>query len=112
MVVPVGSAGADSEGFVVKEIKPGNLGGIPDHLTEFGGKLFFAADDGIMGRELWVSDGTAPGTVPHCQAHPAGEETWPAGQGQRSTEKKSQNPKGLVARQQRTLASEVRPLGV
>ena len=25
-------------------------------------RLFFAADDGVRGRELWVSDGTASGT--------------------------------------------------
>ena len=34
----------------------------PTDLTAAGNKLFFAADDGLHGRELWVSDGTAPGT--------------------------------------------------
>lgn len=29
----------------------------------FGGKLYFVADDGDSGAELWVSDGTADGTV-------------------------------------------------
>ena len=32
-------------------------------LTGVGGKLFFAADDGIRGAELWKSDGTEAGTV-------------------------------------------------
>jgi ELWxxDGT repeat protein len=32
-------------------------------MTEFGGKVYFAADDGVAGTELWVSDGTAAGTT-------------------------------------------------
>ncbi|MFP2899316.1 ELWxxDGT repeat protein, partial [Corallococcus sp. 4LFB] len=28
-----------------------------------GGRLYFAADDGVHGRELWSTDGTAQGTV-------------------------------------------------
>ncbi len=31
-------------------------------FTEFDGQLFFTADDGENGRELWVSDGTTEGT--------------------------------------------------
>jgi ELWxxDGT repeat protein len=31
-------------------------------LTEFDGKLYFTADDGVHGNELFVSDGTAEGT--------------------------------------------------
>jgi ELWxxDGT repeat protein len=34
----------------------------PDSLVEFNGKLYFAADDGENGRELFVSDGTPEGT--------------------------------------------------
>lgn len=31
-------------------------------LTVFAGRLFFASNDGVHGRELWTSDGTAAGT--------------------------------------------------
>ena len=32
------------------------------NFTEFDGQLFFTANDGVTGNELWVSDGTADGT--------------------------------------------------
>lgn len=35
----------------------------PRWLVSFQGKCYFAAEDGIHGRELWQSDGTAAGTV-------------------------------------------------
>src|SRR3954463_15061133 len=35
----------------------------PDQLTNVGGTLFFTADDGVNGRELWKSDGTSSGTT-------------------------------------------------
>jgi len=35
----------------------------PQNLTDVDGALFFTADDGVNGRELWISDGTATGTV-------------------------------------------------
>src|SRR5262249_16937191 len=40
-----------------------NLGSSPDALTDLDGTLFFAADDGTSGAELWRSDGTAGGTL-------------------------------------------------
>ena len=35
----------------------------PRDLTDVDGTLFFSADDGVHGRELWKSDGTEDGTV-------------------------------------------------
>ena len=36
---------------------------VPSNLTNVNGTLFFAAQDGEHGRELWKSDGTAAGTM-------------------------------------------------
>ncbi len=35
----------------------------PKHLTAVGDTLFFTADDGVHGRELWKSDGSRRGTA-------------------------------------------------
>src|SRR5439155_1025441 len=35
----------------------------PQSMAEVNGTLFFAADDGMTGRELWKTDGTPEGTV-------------------------------------------------
>jgi ELWxxDGT repeat protein len=39
------------------------LSSYPRSLTAVGGTLFFAANDGATGFELWTSDGTAAGTA-------------------------------------------------
>ena len=44
----------------------------PLNLTEFNGKLYFTADNGESGRELFVSDGTAEGTQLLVDLRPAG----------------------------------------
>lgn len=63
------SAGAGSElywtdGVTVTEIdlRPGLSSSTPTQLRVHDGKLYFTADDGLHGREMWVSDGTAAGT--------------------------------------------------
>jgi ELWxxDGT repeat protein len=45
---------------------PTNVGSFSeiDELSGINGKAIFAANDGVDGREAWVSDGTALGTVP------------------------------------------------
>jgi ELWxxDGT repeat protein len=52
---------------LVTDLNPGssyrqNNGSLPDDLTVSNNKLFFTANDGVNGRELWVTDGTAAGT--------------------------------------------------
>src|SRR5690606_2572417 len=47
---------------VPADINPGPDGSNPTYLTDMGGILYFAADDGQHGRELWRSNGTPAGT--------------------------------------------------
>ncbi|MCB1053336.1 MAG: hypothetical protein KDC71_22230 [Acidobacteria bacterium] len=54
--------GTPSGTFLLKDIRSGQSGSDPQHLTKFGSSLVFSADDGSHGRELWISDGTPAGT--------------------------------------------------
>jgi ELWxxDGT repeat protein len=47
----------------VKDISVGQVGSEPERLTVVGSTLYFTADDGVTGRELWKTDGTEAGTV-------------------------------------------------
>ncbi|QGJ70079.1 Hypothetical protein PBC10988_17680 [Planctomycetales bacterium 10988] len=47
----------------------------PDHLTNVNGTLFFTADDGSNGVELWMSDGTSAGTMLLTDINPFGDAT-------------------------------------
>lgn len=48
---------------LLKDINTGADGSVPQSLINVNGTLFFTADEGINGEELWKSDGTAAGTV-------------------------------------------------
>jgi len=52
---------------LVRDVCPGpcdglNNSGLVSHLAAIGNLVFFTADDGITGQELWVTDGTPEGT--------------------------------------------------
>jgi len=48
---------------LLKDIYPGVSSSAPTYLTDVNGTLFFIADDGTYGVEVWKSDGTAAGTA-------------------------------------------------
>jgi trimeric autotransporter adhesin len=47
----------------VKDIYPGSSNSSIGYLANVNGTLFFVANDGVSGTELWKTDGTAAGTV-------------------------------------------------
>ena len=48
---------------LLDNVNPGTEGSSPELFTAVGGSVYFSADDGVTGRELWKTDGTAEGTV-------------------------------------------------
>ncbi|MCP4191097.1 MAG: tandem-95 repeat protein [Planctomycetaceae bacterium] len=63
------SDGTESGTLMLKDIQTGfdydnqPYSSSPTHLISFDEKLYFAADDGVNGNELWMSDGTSEGTM-------------------------------------------------
>ena len=54
--------GTPIEEDLLLNIRQGNEGSWPQQLTRAGNQVFFTADDGIHGRELWVTAGTEAST--------------------------------------------------
>jgi ELWxxDGT repeat protein len=48
---------------MISDINPGPLSSFPDNFVEFNGKMFFFAFTETQGYEIWVTDGTAAGTM-------------------------------------------------
>ena len=58
-----GAYNGNGTAWMVKDIYSGSTGSSPAYLTAVGNTLFFRANYGTNGTELWKSDGTASGTV-------------------------------------------------
>jgi ELWxxDGT repeat protein len=79
------SDGTEGGTQLVKDINPGFNGSIAvtqagrfeTELVDFGGTLFFRADDGTNGSELWMSDGTEAGTEMVEDIHPSSDGSAP-----------------------------------
>ncbi|HLL52790.1 MAG TPA: ELWxxDGT repeat protein [Myxococcaceae bacterium] len=56
----------------LKDVRPGETSSNPVFLGVMGSTVFFAANDGANGQELWRSDGTLPGTVLVADLYPGG----------------------------------------
>ncbi len=67
----------------------------PTQLTNYNGALYFVADDGLNGRELWKSDGTDAGTIMVKDIHAGTYEYTPTGGGAAQTRNNSSHP-GLL----------------
>lgn len=71
LLLPSPAHAAPPEPYLFKDINGGASSSWPDHFLQVGDALFFAADDGIHGVELWASDGTPGGTVMVKDIHPS-----------------------------------------
>ncbi len=73
LIVPPALAGPPDDASLVEDNRSGtDLGVVPSDLTAVGDTLFFLADDGVNGEELWKSDGTPAGTEMVENIGPAG----------------------------------------
>ncbi|MBI1880696.1 MAG: hyalin [Chloroflexi bacterium] len=79
-VISLRSAQAADILFQVKDIYPGNFSSLltTDRIN-LNGTLFFAADDGVNGFELWKSNGTAAGTTLVKDILPGSSGSYPYG---------------------------------
>jgi len=56
---------------LLQDINPGLASSNPQEFTNVNGVIFFTANDGVHGRELWKTDGTPAGTAMVTDLNPA-----------------------------------------
>ncbi len=71
------SINVSSGAALVKNISPSTTSSNPANLAAVGDLLYFAADDGTTGNELWKSDGTSAATFSIADINPAGAASSP-----------------------------------
>ena len=75
VISPFAEAAGEPE--LVKDINPFGPS-FPNDLTNINGTLYFSADDGSNGRELWKSNGAERGTVRVKDIRPGGGDSSPS----------------------------------
>lgn len=62
----------------IKDINPGVSSSNPEGLTVLNGNVYFSAEDGSNGRELWMTDGTEAGTQLLKDINPGSDDSSPS----------------------------------
>ena len=71
LLVAIGARSAEAQpANLVKDIRSGSASSVPSPVVVMGGIGYFAASDGISGRELWRTDGTTAGTYQVADIQP------------------------------------------
>jgi ELWxxDGT repeat protein len=72
-----GTPSNTSQILVIDENDQANDGSDPNYFTNVNGTVYFAADDGIHGTELWKTDGTDSGTTMVDDLDPGSDPSFP-----------------------------------
>ncbi len=73
------SASAQPVTLTCFDLLPGSLSSVPQFIASCNGKMLFTCEaDSTFGRELWISDGTLPGTHLLKDIHKGSLSSWPS----------------------------------